>query len=148
MAKYGKSALTCDITLPNFDEYLKKIEASGKSIDEACKKAVNACLPIVEEDMKKGAARHRKGKGKYGTDDVYNAISSKEATISGNFISGKVGIDTNEHPEAFHAVYQEYGDGHSAEFPDPFIRPAYDDNKNKIKKIQREVLRKEGVPIE
>lgn len=140
--KYGKSALNCDITLPNFDGYLQKIKEAGNNIDEACKKAINASLPIIEEDMKKGAERHKR------SGEVLNAIEITPARVEGNWIYGTVGIDIKKNPDAFHAVYQEYGDGHSQEFPDPFIRPAYDNNKSKIKKIQREVLKKEGIPIE
>ena len=142
MGKYGKSALNCDIALPNFDGYLQKIKDAGNNIDEACKKAINASLPIIEDEMKRGAERH-KNKG-----EVLNAIESTEAKVEGNWIYGAAGINTDKHPEALHAIYEEYGDGHSPEFPDPFIRPAYDNNKSKIKKIQRDVLKKEGVPIE
>lgn len=145
---YGKSALSATITLPNLDKYLEKIQAAGNNIDDACKEAVNAALPIVEKSMKEGAARHRKGVGKYGTDAVYNAIETKPAKQQGNYVYGEVGIDTEKHPEAKEGVYQEYGDGHSPEFPDPFVRPAIDDNRKQIRAAEVAVLKKRGVPIE
>ena len=141
--------LGVSIKITGFDELLEKIESAGNSIDDACIAAVDASLPIVETAMKEGAARHRKGVGKYGTDAVYNAIESIPAVKTGTLIHGEVGIDTDKHPEAKHAVYEEYGDGHSVnEFPDPFIRPAVDNNKAKIRAAQKAVLKSRGVPLD
>lgn len=145
---YGKSALSATIVMPNFEKYLEKVQAAGNNIDTVCENAVNAALPIVEKHMKDGAARHRKGVGKYGTDAVYNAIEITPAKKQGNFIYGEVGIDMQKHPEAKNGVYQEYGDGHSPEFPDPYVRPAFDEHKPEIRKAERDVLKKGGVPIE
>jgi hypothetical protein len=88
------------------------------------------------------------GKAPGSTDAVYDAIETVPAKKQGNYIYGEVGIDMGKHPEAIHAVYQEYGDGHSPEFPDPFIRPAIDENRAEIKKTQRAVLKERGVPVE
>jgi hypothetical protein len=140
--KYGRSALSATITMPNLDKYLEKIQAAGSSIDDACKEAVNAALPIIEKSMKAGAERHRK------TGDVVNAIETEPAKRDGNYIYGAVGIDMKKHPEAFEGVFQEYGDGHSPGFPDPFVRPAVDDNRKEILATERAVLKKRGVPID
>jgi len=145
---YGKSALSATIVLPNFDQYLAKIESAGNNIDTVCENAVNAALPIVEKHMKDGASRHRKGTGKYGTDAVYDAIEITPAKKQGNYIYGTVGIDMQKHPEAINGVYQEYGDGHSPDFPDPFVRPAIDEHKAEIRKAERDVLKKGGIPVE
>jgi len=140
--RYGKSALSATLTISGLDEYLAKIKAAGNNIDEACKSAINNALPIVEKSMKAGAERHRKN-GK-----VVDAIETTPAQQHGNLIYGTVGIDMEKHPEAKHGVYQEYGDGHSPEFPDPFVRPAIDENKAKIKSVERAELKKWGMPIE
>jgi HK97 gp10 family phage protein len=147
-SSYGKSALGISLSVTGLDELYAKIEAAGNNIDDACKDAVNASLPIVEESMKEGAARHRKGVGKFGTDAVYDAIETVSAKQSGNYIYGEVGIDISKHPEAAHGVFQEYGDGHSPEFPDPFARPAIDNNRAPVKKVQRAVLSERGVQVE
>lgn len=139
--KYGKSALSATISMPNLDKYIEKIQAAGNSIDDACKEAINAALPIIEKSMKAGAERHRR------TGDVVNAIEVTQAKQEGNYIYGTVGIDLEKHPEAFEGVFQEYGDGHSPCFPDPFVRPAIDDNRKEILRIERAVLKKKGVPI-
>jgi hypothetical protein len=140
--KYGKSALSATISMPNLDKYLEQIQAAGNNIDDACKDAINAALPIVEKSMKAGAERHRK------TGDVVNAIEVTPAKQEGNYFYGSVGINLEKHPEAFEGVYQEYGDGHSPCFPDPFVRPAVDDNRKEILRIERAALKKKGVPID
>ena len=139
---YGKSALGISLSVDGLDKLLEKVENAGKNIDEACENAVNTALPVIEESMKQGAARHRKGVGKYGTDEVYNAITSKPAKKEGNLIYGEVGVDVETHPKAMAAVFQEYGDGHSSCFPDPFIRPALDNNRTTVKKIMRNEIKK------
>lgn len=141
-SSYGKTALSAKFSVSGVDELLKKIEASGKNVDVACKKAVDATLPIVEKTMREGAERHRL------TGDVVNAIEVVGAKQQGNYIYGQVGIDLEKHPEAFEGVFQEYGDGHSPEFPDPFIRPAVDNNRKQINSTVKKVLKSEGMPIE
>lgn len=140
--KYGQSALSVTITMPNLEQYLKKVEAAGNSIDDACKEAVNAAMQIVEESMKAGAERHRR------TGDVANAIETIPAKQEENYIYGTVGIDLEKHPEAKEGIYQEYGDGHSPCFPDPFVRPAIDNNRKEVLRTERSVLKKRGVPID
>lgn len=146
--KYGKSALSASYTMPNFEKYLDAVQAAGRNIDDVCAEAVEAAGPIILDAMKEGAARHRKDAGRYGTDNVYNAIEILPTKRFGNLILGSVGIDMKKHPEAIHGVYQEYGDGHSPQFPDPFVRPAVDDNQRQIRAAMVKVLKKRGVPIE
>lgn len=138
-SSYGRTALSSNFRYDGFTELYEKIEKAGRSVDEACKKAVNATLPIIEASTKAGAERHRD------TGEVVNAIEVKEARQQGDYIYGSVGIDLDEHPEAFEGVFQEYGDGHTPEFPDPFVRPAVDDNRKEIKSIIRKTLKQEGV---
>ncbi len=141
-SSYGKTALSAKFSVSGIEEFVKKIEAAGKNVDAACKKAVDATLPIVEKTMREGAERHRL------TGDVVNAIEVVAAKQQGNYIYGQVGIDLEKHPEAFEGVFQEYGDGHSPEFPDPFIRPAVDNNRKPINSTVKKVLKSEGMPIE
>ena len=143
MAKaFGAGALRISVTPPDFDKYLENIEAAGNDIYPACEAAVNASLPIVEKTMKEHAVKHRR------TGDVVNAIESTPAKREGNYIYGTVGIDLKKHPEAGHAVYEEYGDGHSQRFPDPFISKSVKECKAEVRSVQRAELKKAGVPIE
>ena len=141
-ASYGKNALSASFSVSGVDEFFERIEAAGRNIDDACKKAIDATLPIVEKSMREGAERHRL------TGEVVEALETQVAQQQGNYIYGRVGIDLDKHPEAFEGVFQEYGDGHSPEFPDPFVRPAVDDNRRTINKTIKQVLKKEGMPVE
>lgn len=138
---YGRSALGISIRISGFDELLEKVEAAGNSIEKAAIDAVNAGLPVIEKTMKEGAERHRR------TGHVVEAIEITPAKQQGNLISGSVGIDLTKHPEAKEALYQEYGDGHSPQFPDPFIRPALDNNKAEIGRTIKATLKKRGIPV-
>lgn len=135
---YGKTALSASFNVSGIDEFLRKIEAAGKNIDDACKKAVDAAVPIVQKSMIDGAERHRD------TGEVVNSIEALKAKQQGNYIYGLIGIDFDKHPEAFEGVFQEYGDGHSPDFPDPFVRPAVDNNRKQINSIIKSTLKKEG----
>ena len=139
---YGKSALSANLKISGLEEYLKKIAAAGKNVDAACRKAINESTSIIKNSMDEGAQRHRR------TGETAEAIEKTKAKPTGNYNYATVGIDLQKHPNAAHAVFREYGDGHSPEFPDPFIRPAVDNNRKQVAKIQRTVLKKEGVPID
>lgn len=139
---YGTSALGVDFSFSGLDEYLEKINKIGNSIDDAVSEAVKEAAPIPLESMKRGAEGHKR------SGEVLNAIKDGRVERERNYTYVQIGIDIKKHPEAKHAVFQEYGDGHSPGFPDPFIRPAFDDNKAKIKSTMRQVLKSKGVPID
>jgi HK97 gp10 family phage protein len=90
--------------------------------------------------MKAGAAPHiRTGK-------VYEAIEITDIKQDGNFIYTEVGINEEKAKEgAWVAVFQEYGTPTFKK--DPFIRPAFDNNRSKVRSIQRNVLKRWGVPV-
>lgn len=136
-SSYGKTALSASFKGEGVVDLLNKIEEAGKSIEGVCKKAINATLPDIEKNMKTGAERHRK------TGEVVDAIEVTKAKQEGNYFYGSVGINLDKHPEAFEAVFQEYGDGHSPQFPDEFVGVAAE--RKKITKVIRETLKKEGV---
>lgn len=136
-SSYGKTALSASFKGEGVVDLLNKIEEAGKSIEGVCKKAINATLPDIEKNMKTGAERHRK------TGEVVDAIEVTKAKQEGNYFYGSVGINLDKHPEAFEAVFQEYGDGHSPQFPDKFVGVAAE--RKKITKVIKETLKKEGV---
>jgi HK97 gp10 family phage protein len=137
---YGKTALGQGFKVTGIDEYLKKIQDIGRNIDDAVIEAIDESTKSIVEEMKQGAARHT-NKG-----DVYKSIEAQPAKKDGNTISSFVGCNIEKYPNAKHGVFQEYGDGHSPGFPDPFIRPAFDNNKKECKSIQRKVLKRWGIP--
>lgn len=139
---YGRNATRqgASFQAGGLEEYLQRIQAVGKNLDAAVKAAVFESSEIIYDSMLAGAWPHIR------TGAVSDAITVDQPMQNGNYIFSGIGIDTDEHPEAIHAVFQEYG---APNFPaDPFIRPAFDNNKGKVKKKQREVLIREGMPIE
>jgi HK97 gp10 family phage protein len=57
-----------------------------------------------------------------------------------------VGIDSSQEYNAWHAVFVEYGTPTFA--ADPGIRPAFESNKARVRKIQRDVLKSKVEPID
>lgn len=136
---YGSTALGKGFQVGGIEEYLKKIEEKGKSIDDAVKEAIEESIKPILEDMKEGALRHKD------SGEVYEAIEATPVVQEGNYIYARVGIDLKKHPKAIHAVFQEYGDSHSEKFPDPFARLAFDNNIKVVKKAQKDVLYRHGI---
>ena len=56
------------------------------------------------------------------------------------------GISTETEENAWRAVFVEYGTPQAA--ADPGIRTAFERNTPQVKKIQKEVLQREGMPID
>jgi len=126
--------------LKGLDEYLKKVEASGRNVEEAVKKAITESGKPIYEDIKAWAEKHKL------TGATLEGVKMSPVKQDGNYIYIEIGIDTTESKNAWHAVFVEYGT--PTQPADPGIRTAFSGNKNKVKKIQKEVLTKEGMPIE
>ena len=141
-SSYGKNALAPSLELEGIDELLQELQKLNADIEKVSKKAIDSALPIAYDSMKKSAQKHKR------TGTVVNSLKTVKAQGRG-VIYGAAGIDIDETPDAFHAVFEEYGDGHSPGFPDHFIsRSVKGANKKKILQKLRETLIKEGVPIE
>lgn len=139
---YGKTYLGQGVTLTGVDEYLSKVEKLGKDIFEITKQAMDESVQLIATNMRARAYRHKK------TGEVYDAIEARPAIRSGNTVTTFVGIDFEEHPEAKHAIYQEYGGNKNKSFPDPFIRPAFDTTIRKVRAVQKQIFKKAGVPVD
>lgn len=126
--------------LKGLDEYLKKVEAAGKNVEEACKKAIGESGKPVFDDIKAWAEKHKE------SGDTLKGVSISPVKQDGNYIYTEIGIDTTDAKNAWHAVFVEYGSPHNA--ADPGIRRSYSDNKSKVKKIQKDILIQEGMPID
>lgn len=131
---------TVKFELKGLDEYLKKIQDAGGNIEEAVKKALPESAKPIYEDIKSWAEKHKLSGATFEGLNMTNVIQE------GNKFYVEVGIDSNIRYEAWHAVFVEYGTPTQA--ADPGIRTAFSDNKSRVKKIQREVLKREGMPIE
>lgn len=126
--------------LKGLDEYLKKIQNSGSNIEEAVTKAIEESAKPIHEDIKAWAEKHEL------TGATLKGVTLSEVQQDGNKFFIDVGIDTNKSPQSYHAVFVEYGT--PTQPADPGIRNAFSQNKNKVKNIQKDILTKEGIPIE
>jgi HK97 gp10 family phage protein len=128
--------------LSGIDEYLKKIEAMGRNVDEAVNEAIKESARPIQNEITYWAAMH--SNPEFTTGAVLKGSVASPVQRDGNFIYVDVGIDTSKSINSWHAVFIEYGS--PTQSPDPGIRRAFESYKNDVKKIQRKVLKKWGVP--
>lgn len=126
--------------LKGLDEYLKKIQEVGGNAEEAVSKAIEESAKPIYDDIRAWAEKHKL------TGATLKGVAMSEVQREGNKFYVDVGIDTSKSENAWHAVFVEYGTPHQA--ADPGIRTAFAGNKSKVKKIQKDVLTKAGMPVE
>ena len=133
--KTSKGAMSLRLQVDGLDELLEKAKTAGANIDSAIQSALERSASIVRASMMAGAMRHER------TGEVVDAIEAQPVVIdeNGRYVV-EVGVDVDAHPDALHAMYQEYGDKHSPGFPDPFSDPAFRQNQAKIKALQRRII--------
>lgn len=124
--------------LSGLDELLKRVQAAGNNVDDAVKEAVKHGGIPVYEDIKAWAEKHEL------TGTTLQGVALSEVQHNGNYFYVEIGIDDAQSEGAWHAVFVEYGTPHQA--ADPGIRNAFSQNKGKVKKIQKNILIKEGIP--
>ena len=132
---YGRNAIGLAITMPDIEGFVEKVTQAGKTLEEVAPQVITATVVSMLPDMKFGAERHRR------TGDVMDAIEASPVQRDGDLFFAVAGIDLQRHPEAIEAVFQEYGDGHSPSFPDPFIRPALERGRKKFKALSNRYLK-------
>jgi HK97 gp10 family phage protein len=125
--------------LSGFDEYLARIQQVGNNIEEIVKEAIVASSEPIRQDIETWADKHEY------TGAVKESVSVSDVIQDGFKFSVDIGIDGNINPFGWHAVFTEYGT--PTQPADPGIRPAFDNNKSKVKRIQKEVLARGGVPV-
>jgi len=134
------SRRTVRLEVAGLEEALARIAAAGRNVDEAVKTAIHESAQPIYDDIAAWAEKHRR------TGVMLAGADLTEPQQSGNEISVTVGINDEKSPGAWHAVFVEYGT--PTQPADPGIRNAFDNNKSKVKRIQREVLKREGMPID
>lgn len=140
MAKKYTNARSVRLEVSGVEEYLKQIADSGRNIDDAVKAAVHESAKPIHDDIESWAQRHKL------TGTMLEGVDLSEPAQTGNEISVKIGINDEKSPGAWHAVFTEYGT--PTQPADPGVRMAFERNKSRVKKIQREVLIREGMPID
>lgn len=126
--------------LSGLDDYLKKVQAAGRNIEEAVAEAIAASPSPIRADIQAWAEKHKL------TGTMLEGVDVSDVQQEGNFIFVEVGINDDKSKGAWHAVFTEYGT--PTQPADPGIRQAFENNKGIVKKIQKSILAKAGVPIE
>lgn len=122
------------------EDYLARVAAAGRSVDEAVKMALHESAAPILSDIEKWAEKHKL------TGTVVAGVSLADPKQYGNEIVVQVGIDDEKSPGAWHATFVECGTPTNT--ADPGIRLSFEKNKSKVKKIQRDVLKREGMPLD
>jgi HK97 gp10 family phage protein len=126
--------------LKGLDEYLARVQTAGNNVDDAVAEAVKESAKPILKDIEEWANKHKL------TGATEKGVDLSDVQKEGNQTFVDVGINTEKSPGAWHAVFVEYGTPTQA--ADPGIRKAFSDNKSKVKKIQKEVLAREGIPVD
>ena len=122
------------------EEYLAQLKKVGANIDEAAAEAVHESAKPIEADIRVWAEKHKR------TGAVLEGVDLSRSQADGDLIYVPVGIDGDKTPTSWHAAFVEYGTPRMA--ADPGIQTAFKVNKAKVKRIQREVLKKGGIPVD
>lgn len=133
MAKKGKrrgTSLKSGFELYGASELLKKIEAAGGNVDEACKRAVDASLKIVGDDMQNFMSGHRL------TGDTMASFEQVPATVNGGKVEAVVGYDAKN--GGLPAIFLDVGT--PKQKPYFFRYYAVNNNTARLKEVQHAAL--------
>ncbi|KOF56120.1 phage protein, HK97 gp10 family [Clostridium sp. DMHC 10] len=123
-----------EIELTGVDEILNRLQQMGENVVRLENKALkNAAEPVLEDA--KANVPIRTGKLKEGL--KIGKIKNKDGV---KYIL--VGVDRGDNSEIFYGKFIEFGTSKRAAHP--FLQPAYEKNKNRIKEIIAATL-KEGL---
>jgi len=131
--------------ITGLEDYIAQLKKVGANIDEVVAEAIRESAKPIEDDIRKWAEEHKR------TGAVLRGVWTTPIESDGRKFYVEVGISGNEmddqlKSEAWHAVFLEYGTPRMK--ADPGIAPAFRKNKAKVKRIQKEILQKGGVPID
>lgn len=128
-----------ELQLNGFDDFLKKIEEAGGSINGAVDSCMKQSAQIQQKEFK---AQMRKAKVK---ETLINRMPPPEIKWSGNACIARVGYkkgdyDPNNLSDGYKAVFINYGTPRIS--PREFIKKAQNQAKKQIKQAQEEALNK------
>lgn len=125
-----------NIELTGVDEILNKLQQIGANLGKLENKALkNAAEPVLEDAKATNAFKNRSGKLRKGL-----KITNVKKKDGMKYIL--VGVDRGDNSAVFYGKFIEFG---TSKMPArPFLQPAYEKNKNNIKRTIAETL-KEGL---
>jgi HK97 gp10 family phage protein len=122
-------------SLGNLDDYLERIAAAGRDVDEACARALEDAAPIVtdkmHEDLRKSSETWT------GRTDATIQASTPQREGSYTFVEITAGG-----PSAPQAFYKEFGRTRQA--AEPFFRTAFSNRRHLFRNAIKKRLTEEG----
>ena len=128
--------------MPDFDKFVAQTEAAKDKIDEIAAACVADARDIQYDAMMDGLARHRK------TGASMAALTKTEVKQDGNRFTADIVLegDAKNNMDGFWGAWmQEYGSPRFAK--DPWMRPAIDNSKPRIKAAWMARFEKAGYPM-
>ncbi|WP_373181213.1 HK97-gp10 family putative phage morphogenesis protein [Clostridium butyricum] len=125
-----------NIELEGVDEILNKLQSIGVNVGKLENKALkNAAEPVLEDAKATSAFNDRSGKLRKGL-----KITNVKKKEGAKYIL--VGIDKSDNSNIYYGKFIEFGTSKMS--ARPFMQPAYEKNKDNIKRTIAETL-KEGL---
>lgn len=122
-------------TLGNLEDYLERIAAAGRDVDEACAQALEAAAPIVtgkmHEELRKSSEAW--------TGETDATIEQAQPQREGNYTFIEVTAGGIPAPQAF---YKEFGRVRQA--AEPFFRPGFTMVRHLWRNALKKVLKEMG----
>ena len=126
------------------ENLIKNIEKAGRNVDDAVAESLEAQADILLEAEQEVMRSH------YRTGAAYRALKKSPIRKVGDEQSIDVGaLDIRgEDKDGFHLIYFEYGDGQGNVPAIRWKRGSVEKCRAKMKRIQKEILQRKGVPVE
>ena len=138
----GGERVKATLDMKGLAEYLEDLKKLDGDIMEAAVQCADEGLKIQHEEMLKGLERHKRtGRG-------IEALTLGKAEIKGYIAEGEITLGKQNWQGPF---FQEYGavyKGHTLFVKDPWLRPAIDGTKGKIRKRWKEIFAEKGVKVD
>jgi HK97 gp10 family phage protein len=124
------------LTTKGFEDYLEKLAAAGRNVDNAVDRALEAAAPIALAGMIRRAPKK--------TGHLASHLFASPVRFSGNFRFVKIGLDVHD-LTALYGIYEEYGSPKSGRVAHPFIRPAMIEARRSMVATLRKSLEEDGI---
>lgn len=122
-------------SIAGLDQYLEKLEAAGRDVDQSAQVALGEAAPIITEEM------HRllKESSEKWTGGADATIFQDPPAQDGNYNYVRIGVHASKDPAGF---YKEFGTARQA--AEPFFRPAMRNMRSLWRNEVKEVLTRLG----
>lgn len=118
-----------------FAEYLERVAELSGDVDRIAGDALEAGAQILLDEMKERVPVL--------TRNLKDHLAASAVQQDANFVYVDVGILDADRDTAIYANVQEYGS--TSNPAQPYIRPAFDTSKSRVRAAQKEVFQKAGV---